>query len=241
MSIRKATQTPPSSQSMPATKRVKTITTITKPKAPAKRINTQLTSVNLGRSFPLRANITHKYVETFSHSCSAGVYGSYKFVCNGMYDPNLTGTGHQPYYFDQMAGIYDHYTVTKSTIRVTCVPTTSSGAPMIVSLFTNDDSTVVPQTTDNAAEAFKGSFKHVAQGVSEPTILYSTWDAVAMFGPNPLANDNLQGTVSTNPGEQSIWCIGIQSLDATSNAFGYFTVEINYTATWDELKDILSS
>lgn len=66
--------------------------------------------------FPRRLYIAHKYVDLVSVSSTAGVVGSYFFKCNGMFDPNTTGTGHQPMYFDNCGAIYNHYTVVKLSL-----------------------------------------------------------------------------------------------------------------------------
>ena len=42
----------------------------------------------------------------------------YIFSANGLYDPDITGVGHQPVGFDQMGQMFDHYTVIAAKIRV---------------------------------------------------------------------------------------------------------------------------
>lgn len=48
----------------------------------------------------------------------AGVAATYVFTANGLYDPNITGAGHQPCGFDQYMALYNEYIVLGSTIRV---------------------------------------------------------------------------------------------------------------------------
>lgn len=48
-----------------------------------------------------------------------GVPASHVFAANGLYDPNISGTGHQPVGFDEMMNMYDHYVVTNARIVVT--------------------------------------------------------------------------------------------------------------------------
>lgn len=42
--------------------------------------------------------------------------GSHTFRCNSVYDPDFTGTGHQPLYHDQMSLLYQNYKVLKARI-----------------------------------------------------------------------------------------------------------------------------
>ena len=66
-----------------------------------------------------------KYAETINVPIGVGGTGNYLYSCNGMYDPNITGTGHQPMYFDQFTAMYDHYTVLKSMMKATVVANTT--------------------------------------------------------------------------------------------------------------------
>jgi hypothetical protein len=59
-----------------------------------------------------------RYADTFSLTSTTGAVASYVFSANGLYDPNITGTGHQPMGFDQMMVSYDHYTVLGARIRI---------------------------------------------------------------------------------------------------------------------------
>jgi hypothetical protein len=46
---------------------------------------------------------------------SAGV-SLYQFAGNGCFDPDITGTGHQPYYWDTYTGVYNYYSVMGSRV-----------------------------------------------------------------------------------------------------------------------------
>lgn len=42
----------------------------------------------------------------------------YSFRLNSLYDPNFTGTGHQPYQYDQLTPMYNNYIVTQADFKV---------------------------------------------------------------------------------------------------------------------------
>ena len=59
---------------------------------------------------------------------------------NSLFDPDQTGTGHQPYYFDQFAALYNRYTVlgSKLTAEFSLLPsaiaTAQPSGPAVVEL-----------------------------------------------------------------------------------------------------------
>lgn len=69
--------------------------------------------------FGLRTRRMLPYYESIAVTGSVSAVYAYAFSANGLFDPNITGTGHQPMGFDQMMVFYNHYTVLSANIRVT--------------------------------------------------------------------------------------------------------------------------
>lgn len=149
------------------------------------------------------------YNERVTFDNTGGSNGQYQFSANGLYDPNITGTGHQPLYFDQFMAIYDHYTVLGSKCTATLIPDTTNGGsastPRKFTFWMNDDTSVAIGNIDTMTEQPGAKMIHWSPSSTGPLTLTQTWGAYAYFGGNPLANDNLQGTASNNPPEQSIY------------------------------------
>lgn len=82
--------------------------------------------------FPARTSRKLRYSTNFSLSSTAGAVVSQVFSANGMFDPDITGTGHQPMGFDQMMLSYNHYTVTGS--RILCTFKNTTAAVPVVSI-----------------------------------------------------------------------------------------------------------
>lgn len=196
--------------------------------------------VTMGLGFPKMAKMTHKYVESFALTSSAGVITPYRMSCNGMYDPNQSGTGHQPYYFDQMSALYNHYCVVGSKVTVTCVNISASDPAYQIGIYVNDDTSASIPNINAIAEQSTGYFKTVPAGNNNTLYLKSKWSARKYFNRNPLANTELQGTSSTNPTEQSYYNIVLQA-NAASTVTCTFTVTIEFIAIWKEITEVSQS
>lgn len=178
-----------------------------------------------------------KYAETVNVAIGVSGLGSYIFSCNGMYDPNTTGGGHQPMYFDQWSAMYNHYTVLKSTMKATVVANTTGAT--IFSLGQDDDTTI------NAANSYTiwerpGYQTKVVNAPVEPsgTSLWSKWDAKKVFGADPQSDPSLQGSATSNPTEQTFYVL---YFDATPSTYVTVLVEIWYDVVWDEYVSMVAS
>jgi len=188
-------------------------------------------------AFPLQLRNTLRYAETISISISAGI-SSYVWSCNSLYDPNTSGAGHQPYYFDQLTTIYNHYTVLKSRFRVVVYSDTSKY--YTVSLFVNDDASAGISNNYAAIERPGSVTKVFNPQISEPPTLYSSWDAVKAFGPSPMANDNLQGSSAASPTETQNYHVVIYD-ESAANTTVKLMAYIEYDCVWDEFADTTTS
>ncbi len=79
--------------------------------------------------FPLRydAKLTYGVNVTLTTAGSSNLGVMYRFRLNSLYDPDVTGTGHQPYQYDQLSPIYRQYLVRKAHIDLTFSDPTADG------------------------------------------------------------------------------------------------------------------
>lgn len=194
------------------------------------------TTMSLGpQGFPKKLRVVHKYVESLTFT--AGTPSDVRqFTCNGLYDPNITGTGHQPLYFDQLSGIYNHYTVFKSTCTYKVILTS---VPCLVSHYIEDDTTV--STGSQSAEMSTSTATVHSNLAVRPTNLTRTWVAKQFFGGDIFDNDLLTGSASANPTEQMYFTFNVTAMDGVTNPSYSVLVEVLYEAVWDELKTIAQS
>lgn len=207
------------------------------------RVPVSRSLVNLGSGFPQRTKISHTYCQSYS-TAAVPVGGlTHQFSCNGMWAPTFSYTSHQPFYFDQMNALYNHYTVVKSKMTIMMQGGDGNPVPLAVCLAIDDDGTVPTTQPMFMAEWPNSNYLILPAGTSaNPTIRTMYWDAVKYFGPNPTANDGLQGDGTQNPAEQSNYIICFQPIDATAATVDFnYTVIIEYEAIWTETKSVLPS
>jgi len=185
--------------------------------------------------FPRRMYMVHKYSETTTVTSTTGSLVSQLFRANGLHDPNQTGTGHQPMYYDNLLNIYDHYTVVKAKAKITITPSAVPTTAALCAFYTDDD-TSIATTLEAAVEQSDGSFIHIPNGYTGRSfVMTKEWSARKFFGGDPLSNDNLQGSSGANPTEESHFVFMYQCNSVGTNSV-FVTCEIEYFTVWDELK-----
>lgn len=196
---------------------------------------------SLGLGFPKKLLITHKYVESQSLTTTTGAIASYIWSTNSLYDPNASGVGHQPMFYDQLGAIYNHYTVIGSRVRFRFVPSGNNVVPYRIVTYINDDTGITPGTIAAMAEQNSARVTIVPMAPSNANTLILRWSAKKAMGRSVLANDALGAAVGANPAEQQYFTFALQPMDGSSTIVGYLMAEIEYIALWKELKDIETS
>jgi len=155
------------------------------------------------------------------------------FSANGLFDPDISGTGHQPMGFDQMMLSYNHYTVTGAKITLTCKNANTSSPT--VGIF------VAPSTTPIT----------VIDTILEFGMLeFDTLDPMGSYGGNKnlvsacsirkvqgvrdvIDVTDLAGNSAANPVEQTYFHVQVWNA-AGSTALVNFDCIIEYTAIFTE-------
>lgn len=164
------------------------------------------------------------------------------FSCNGLYDPDVSGTGHQPRGFDQLIALYDHYVVIAAKITWRFGTTNASVYDQIACISVQDDTGTSIDPLDHAERAVNvmeimpagasGNTKTLSLGVNPNAFLGRS---------KPLSDATLKGSAAANPSEGCFFHCAVwpmQNVDAaTVNSY----VVIEYTAVFIEPKDVGSS
>lgn len=163
----------------------------------------------------------------------------HRFRANSVYDPDRTGTGHQPMYFDQLAAIYESYEVVGS--RITVRWNTTAGAVAMVGVNRDNDTTTTYNNRSALMENPNSKFKVLPSNGSRPLTLSCNWSARKTFGPNYNRDDN-EALVTANPVNESdfvIWAINTYGTQDPGALQGMITID--YIVKFMERKEIAQS
>lgn len=166
----------------------------------------------------MRVSLRYNTVGTTLNPGGGGSISVHVFSANGMYDPDITGSGHQPRGFDQYMALYDHYTVVGSKITLQVCPRSGSTYPTIVGVTLKDAATVL--ANGNEYMEGRGSvYRLLGAGESAQSVVLTNTFSLRKFQSvkDPLDSDGSRGTPSGNPTEQSYfhcWAEPVQGQDS---------------------------
>lgn len=166
----------------------------------------------------------------------AGGAGVFVLSANGLYDPNITGTGHQPRGFDQWMTMFDHYTVIGSKLTVRFI-SVNNAEPLVVGINCKDSSQTYLNKNDyeegrNVRTTLINS--NVNEEHKQLSLTCSTKKFLGIS--HPLSSTTVRGGANGNPSEQAyyhIWGAPLSNNDAGSFKIQYW---IDYLVVFTEPK-----
>jgi len=184
--------------------------------------------------YELRTTVSY-YATVNALTSGAGTAASYVFSANGLYDPDVSGTGGQPMGFDQAMLFYNHYTVHSSRIRaivlsnnvsLRCIAALSvSGSSTAVTAYENlvENGDITLQLLNYAGAT--GSVATLRRGLN-----VAKFQAVRQV----LDDPNMRGDVTANPVEQAYFHISVWNPTSISVAAVDAQVLLEYDVTFHE-------
>lgn len=183
-----------------------------------------------------KVNTTLKYVHYGQlNPGAAGAAATYVFSANGLYDPDITGVGHQPRGFDQLIALYDHFHVTRSRIKVSFMASQAQ-AGAICGVVLQDDAT--PELDQIRGLENRYSYSKGLSYGNGTVEVFLNFNSKEFFN---LNDRQLYGTVSANPTDQAYFVVFAQATYGTDLAAIDYMVELEYTTTFSEPNNVAAS
>ncbi len=188
---------------------------------------------NVRSNMPLSFTTKLRYHDIVQLDSNIDTAGSTVLSCNGLFQPNITGGGHQPRNFDQLMAMYDHYLVIAA--RITIIPEVQNTQGILG--ITLRDSTAATSDINLDMEGGNTVYGPVGQsqgGGSSVSTLSQTVDPSKWLN-RPLRQASLIGSAVGNPTEGVFFHIFNFSIDPAFNA-NVLNVDvlIEYTAMFIE-------
>lgn len=196
--------------------------------------------------FPKQSTVRLVYSDEvlITPSVLGGISSYFDFSANGCFDPNVSGTGHQPIGFDQWMAVYNHYSVNWSKIKVRCAytnttnPTPPDYIGVAVSPVPAQFSGLSLIRCIEATRLLGGAHGLINNlNFQQPTkdgTLTAFYSKKSMFGDKGLSDSDLRGTSSSNPTEDAIYSVWACGMAGTAAAAFNAIVEIEYDVTFYE-------
>jgi len=189
---------------------------------------------------PARRTCRLRYSDYCALSSASGVIAAYVFTANGLYDPNRTGTGHQPLGFDQMMLSYEHFAVVSSKITATFRNTTSSTPTVAITVAPSTTNlTSIPQVIESGLLQMSMLEYKGANGSIQT--LQVGCDIKRFHGVvDVLDNPSLQGSAAADPTEGSYFILYLWDQLGVSGSCSV-DIMIEYTAIFTEPRQLTES
>lgn len=156
---------------------------------------------------------------------------------NSLFDPNRTGVGHQPMFYDQWSGLYNRYKVHGCSWKLEFNP---ANVNIITSVYPSNE-TGGPADTTDAAEQRYSVTKSTFTAATRPTVFKGYISMKKLYGRSELENKD-EALTSSNPTETAILNAYTTSSDLSSNVSTHaIRVTLKYYCEMFDRKDHVGS
>jgi len=204
--------------------------------------------------FPSNKIVQMRYVEglAVTASTAANIFRQV-FNISSIYDPYVTGSGHQPLGHDQWSAFYNHYVVLGAKVSATTCPKdhSANGDPIALAIKIDDDGTTgttnysIPQLIERGAS---GQYA-VSSGVlaaSHPMSTTAFYSTKKFFNVADVKDNlaRLGAAFGASPADSAfaVVCVGTLNAELFSTATPFsLVVTIDYIVELSEPKDLAES
>jgi len=157
--------------------------------------------------------------------------------CNSLYDPDQSGTGHQPNGYDQICAMYSRYVVLSSTLTARFFPQGSANnTPLAGGCNTYDGSSPYPSGAITMLEQSNGTHVHFSKNSSTyitiPKIVH-TFSATKWFGLKDISDnrESIGALTNASPTRRAYFLLWSGPIDESTDLDAiYVLVHIRFHA-----------
>jgi len=186
-----------------------------------------------------------RYADSIQLDAGVATSAYHFFRANSCYDPDESGTGHQPLGFDEWTTFYNKYCVLGS--RITVIFNTDSnttGINQLVALSLQTDTTrpTYPTTLIEDPQVATRVLNGVYNGTAGLVTLRKNYSSKRYHNvSDPMLLDNQQAYTAYNPADPVRYCVQAWNLDGGDPPNIHCTVIIDYIVKFSEPENLLRS
>lgn len=195
-----------------------------------------------GTGFSDTTFVKLNYVDRLTLSPGA-TYCQYTFRGNSLFDPDYTGTGHQPMYFDQYTAIYNKYRVLASSITIDAADVSGDSALYMICTPNTDvlTATSIPLVMEQTGSVAPRMIPIAQRGPMPKLKLFATTRKVMGLSKGEINDDTYSATSGANPSNIWYWNIFFSSVDDVHHVIASVIVKLTYYVQfYDRLPGIQS-
>ncbi len=192
--------------------------------------------------FPDQTRVKLVYEDIYTLTTVSNPYSTYTWRGNSVFDPDSSGGGHQPRYFDTYASVYNKYKVYNSSIMIEMI----NGSPQSGALFS-----IVPMTSVVSGTTWPYVSELPRAKTSEIMPVSSrypfnlshkaTTTEINGLRPGQINDEDYGSAVTTNPTQIWYWNLYVQSIDNLATIGVSFRVRLVYDTLFYDRPDIAIS
>lgn len=176
-----------------------------------------------GVVLPDRLRCCLKYSDSIQGN-PAALTATYTYNLNSIYDPNRAGTGHQPMYHDQLAGLYNRYRVLGCAWDLTC---TNFNTPVRVAVAPVNGSSVPADLDDTSENPYaKTAVVNAMSNGGRMLKKFKGYIGISKLLGENLTDDRDQALMGASPSNVAMLALRVESLDGATNLSS-----VNYSIT----------
>lgn len=198
-------------------------------------------SFHPGIGFPDRLRCNLRYVEGQGFSASA-TPAAQVYRMNSLFDPNLTGTGHQPEYYDSLTPMYGEYLVLGAKARLEFVNTGIVPTYIVVALMDQNNSGLSAENISESRYALTKTLGALTgSGVTVIEVPYMSTAHMNGERGNIETDPNFYTIITTNPSDQWFMVIKVASTDGITAVALNYRVVIEFNCIFRDLTPVTGS
>jgi len=195
---------------------------------------------NAWSGLPVHKTVSLRYCDNVDLASASSALHVYSFRANSIYDPDLTGIGHQPMGRDLWSAQYNHYIVLGSRIRIyaECLDDVNVDHYTLGVVLHEDGMAISGNDSRALQENGKSRFHYLMSGPDKSRsscTLVQTFSAKRFFGMKDVRDnrDTVGAAVGNNPSDGAYFMVYIEG-NALSSLGCRLHVTIDYIVDFTE-------